>query len=83
MTKRAFLELQQEYPHPSNAIYFNFEMCVFQIDAMVILGGKAIAVELGGSHYNIRDESSPPNTQKQGKKLLKERILSSYGVRFL
>jgi hypothetical protein len=74
--------LNKKYPHETNALYLDFEFCVFQIDAMMILNNVPIAIELSGSHYNHKNDNKTLN-QKQGKKVLKHKILESYGIKLL
>jgi hypothetical protein len=48
-----------------------------------MLQRKAVAFELGGSHYNLKDESEKMTDQAQGKKVIKSIILKGYGIQTL
>lgn len=76
-----FKQLSETYPHPDNGVYFNFRFCVFELDALVMLGGKVIAVELAGSHYAHKNSEGQVGDSLQGKKQIKSRIVQAYGIR--
>ena len=50
-----FQELSAQQPHPDNGIFFNFPFCVFELDALIVLGNRYVAFELAGTHYLHKD----------------------------